>query len=153
MSFLTSCTRAFSSAKLRHNFCHFSSTNHFCFSRVVHLWNSLPSIDLTKAYITIRSQISDLWSGSLSWQLRPSFSMLTTVYMPLFFLFSITSSLQPFCALLSHALITPGFTNILVLTFNMNLIDTYYILFNFIMHFSCYKANKQTNKANKQTCS
>ena len=43
-SFVSSCTRASSSKKLKHNLCRSSSTKHFYFNRIVYLWNSLPSI-------------------------------------------------------------------------------------------------------------
>ena len=93
ISFVTSCTRACSSAKLRHNFYHFSSTSHFHFNRVVHLQNSLPSIDLTKSYTTIRSQISD-FCGITLMTTSTLFLHAHSIYMPMFFLFSITSSLK-----------------------------------------------------------
>ena len=62
ISFVSSCTRASSSAKLKHNFCRTTTTRHFYFNRIVHLWNVIPDIDTSQPYCTIKRQISSfLW--------------------------------------------------------------------------------------------
>ena len=57
ISFITSNTRASSTAKLRHNISHFSTTQHFYFNRVIHLWNTLPSIDISESFPSIKHQV------------------------------------------------------------------------------------------------
>ena len=60
--FVSSCTKASSSKKLKHNFCQSSSTKHFYFNRIVYLWNALPPIDTSQSYASIKRQITNfLW--------------------------------------------------------------------------------------------
>ena len=62
ISFLSSCTRASSSKKLKHNLCHTTTTRHFYFNRVVHLWNAIPAVDTSQSYYIIKRQLSSfLW--------------------------------------------------------------------------------------------
>ena len=57
-SFSTGATRS-SSIKLRHNKCTINKVHHFYFnrSRISHLWNSIPIIDLSLSFSTIKQRI------------------------------------------------------------------------------------------------
>ena len=62
ISFSSSCTRASTTAKLKHNFCRYSTTRHFYTNRIARLWNALPSVDISQSYQTIKHQITSfLW--------------------------------------------------------------------------------------------
>ena len=57
ISFVSSCTKASSSKKLKHKLCWSTSTKHFCCNRIVPLRNALPPIDTSKSYASIRIKI------------------------------------------------------------------------------------------------
>ena len=57
ISFIKSRTRASISMRLQHNFCCLSSTRHFYFNRIVLLWNTIPFIDISQPFFTIRRHI------------------------------------------------------------------------------------------------
>ena len=62
ISFVSSCTRASSFKKIKQNFCRSSSTKHFYYNRIVHLWNALPPLDTSESYSFIKIQIMNfLW--------------------------------------------------------------------------------------------
>ena len=80
--FVTSCTRASSTKTLKHNFCRYSTTQHFYFNRVVHLWNALPPVDITQSYPTIKRQITNfLWDHFTS-NFTLTLHALFTLYTP-----------------------------------------------------------------------
>ena len=63
ISFSTSSTRSGSAAKLVHKFSSTSSSHHSYFCRIVRIWNSLPPIDLTLSFLSIKQQIKQyFWS-------------------------------------------------------------------------------------------
>ena len=65
-------TRSGSAAKLVHKFSSTSSSHHSYFCRIVRIWNSLPPIDLTLSFLSIKQQIKQyFWSIFLS-QFDPS---------------------------------------------------------------------------------
>ena len=67
ISFSSSSTRATSTLSLRHNFSRSSTTRHFYFNRVVHLWNALPTLDLSQSCSSIKKYISNiLWNRFLA---------------------------------------------------------------------------------------
>ena len=56
-------TRSGSAAKLVHKFSSTSSSHHSYFCRIVRIWNSLPPIDLTLSFLSIKQQIKQyFWS-------------------------------------------------------------------------------------------
>ena len=62
ISISSSCTRASSSAKLNHNFCHYSITRYFYTNRIARLWNALPSVEIFQSYKSLKHQITTfLW--------------------------------------------------------------------------------------------
>ena len=62
VEFVSTNTRAASSNKLKHKRCHFSSTHHFYFNRIVRVWNSFPYIDLSLSFQCIKKHLLDhLW--------------------------------------------------------------------------------------------
>ena len=65
VTFVKSCTRASTTMKLQHNFCHLSTTRHFYFNRIVLLLNAMPPVDISQSFLTIRQQSSELFLGSL----------------------------------------------------------------------------------------
>ena len=56
VSFSTGATRS-SSIKLRHNKCTTNKVRHFYFNRISCLWNSIPIIDLSLSFSTIKQRI------------------------------------------------------------------------------------------------
>ena len=62
ISFVSSCARASSSKKLKHNFCQSLSTKHFYFNRIVYLWNALPPIYTSQSYTSIKRLITNFLS-------------------------------------------------------------------------------------------
>ena len=64
--FSSSSTRASKTISLWQNFCRSSTTRHFYFNRVVHLWNALPTLDLSKSCSSIKMYITNiLWNQIL----------------------------------------------------------------------------------------
>ena len=64
VSFLNTTTRSSTSLhKIKSNLpmSRLSSTNHFYFIRIVRIWNSLPPIDLSESFATLRSSIFKLY--------------------------------------------------------------------------------------------
>ena len=53
VTFVKSCTRASTTMKLQHNFCHLSTTRHLHFNRIVLLWNAMPPVDISQSFLTI----------------------------------------------------------------------------------------------------
>jgi len=57
------CTRSSSHSKLVHNHTKFTSSRHFYFNRLPHLWNALPSLNLDLSIPTLkRKLINVFWS-------------------------------------------------------------------------------------------
>ena len=68
ISLSSSSTRASSTISLRHNFSCSSTTRHFYFNRVVHLWNALSTLDHpSRAFNSIKKYITNiLWNHFLT---------------------------------------------------------------------------------------
>jgi len=62
ISFVESSTRTGTTRRLKHNYCHTSTSRHFYFNCVVLLWSSLPSSDLQQNFPTIKHKVmAHLW--------------------------------------------------------------------------------------------
>ena len=86
MSFVYSCTRATSTTKLKHNFNHFTTSRHFYFNRVIHIWNAIPFFDISQFYSSLNHQIvSFLWDHFIvhfKLTLIPHALLISTVHAP-----------------------------------------------------------------------
>ena len=61
ISFVNSNTRSATANKLKVNFNRTCHSRHFYFNRIVRLWNSLPVIDLSLSYATLKSTLRQLF--------------------------------------------------------------------------------------------
>ena len=84
ISFSTSSTRSGSAAKLTHKFSSTSISHHSYFCRLIRIWNSLPPIDLSLSFLSIKQQIKQyFWNIFLS-QFDPSLPCSFHVVCPCF---------------------------------------------------------------------
>ncbi len=67
LSFSSTNTRSSSSSKLTYKFSRTNTTRHFYFSRITKLWNSLPPIDLSLSFNSLKAKLYDhFWSHFLT---------------------------------------------------------------------------------------